>query len=227
MRAAIYARASTECQERQQTIDSQIPALPVWVEAGGHELNDHHVFRDEGYSGARLDRPGLDALRNAVRDGEVEVPGILAPDRLARNYAYQALLLEEFSSRPVNAGSPALCVLSWQHHAACRTRARSSLKPARPYTVRLSILSRLIWPSAGLVVQGRSRAACTAAISRRNPAANSAKDVLDAASSTWSRLSWLSRRNSRFNRFAIAIASASPDASCSRWAMKACSTSES
>ncbi len=96
MRAAIYARVSTERQERQQTIDSQLSALRAWTEAGGHELNDRHVFRDEGYSGARLDRPGLDALRDAVRDGEVEVLGILAPDRLARNYAYQALLLEEF-----------------------------------------------------------------------------------------------------------------------------------
>ena len=69
MRAAIYARVSTERQERQQTIDSQLAALRAWAEASGHELNDHHVFRDDGYSGARLDRPGLDALRDAVRDG--------------------------------------------------------------------------------------------------------------------------------------------------------------
>jgi site-specific DNA recombinase len=95
VRAAIYARVSTERQERQQTIDSQLAALRAWAEAGGHELNDRHVFRDEGYSGARLDRPGLDALRDAVRDGEVEIVGVLAPDRLARKYAYQALLLEE------------------------------------------------------------------------------------------------------------------------------------
>ena len=47
-------------------------------------------------SGARLDRPGLDALRDAVRDGEIDVIGVLTPDRLARKYAYQALLLEEF-----------------------------------------------------------------------------------------------------------------------------------
>ena len=80
MRAAIYARASTERQERQQAIDSQLSALRVWAGAGGHELNGRHVFRDEGYSGARLDRPGLDALRDAVRDDEVEVLGILAPD---------------------------------------------------------------------------------------------------------------------------------------------------
>src|SRR4051794_322972 len=96
MRAAIYARVSTERQERQQTIDSQLSALRAWAEAEGHELSDRHVFRDEGYSGARLDRRGLDALRDAVRDGEVEILGVLAPDRLARKYAYQALLLEEF-----------------------------------------------------------------------------------------------------------------------------------
>src|SRR3954462_3976018 len=96
MRAAIYARVSTERQERQQTIESQLAALRAWAEAEGHQLSDRHVFRDEGYSGARLDRPGLDALRDAVRDGEVEVLGVLAPDRLARKYAYQALLLEEF-----------------------------------------------------------------------------------------------------------------------------------
>ena len=54
------------------------------------------MFRDDGHSGARLDRPGLDALRDAVRDGEVEILGVLTPDRLARKYAYQVLLLEEF-----------------------------------------------------------------------------------------------------------------------------------
>ena len=96
MRAAVYARVSTERQERQQTIGSQLAALRTWAEAEGHDLNDHYVFRDEGCSGSRLDRPGLDALRDNVRDGEVEILGVLAPDRLARKYAYQVLLLEEF-----------------------------------------------------------------------------------------------------------------------------------
>ena len=96
MRAAIYARVSTERQERQQTIDSQLAALSAWAEQAGHELMAGHVFRDEGYSGSRLDRPGLDALRDAVRDAEVDVVAVLSPDRLARKYAYQALILEEF-----------------------------------------------------------------------------------------------------------------------------------
>lgn len=96
MRAALYARVSTERQERHQTIDSQLAALRAWAGASGHALAEEHVFRDEGHSGGRLDRPGLDALRDAVRDGEVEILGLLAPDRLARKYAYQVLLREEF-----------------------------------------------------------------------------------------------------------------------------------
>ena len=96
MRAALYARVSTERQERFQTIDSQLAALRTWAASQGHVLADEHVFRDEGYSGSRLDRPGLDALRDAVRDGAVGIVAVLTPDRLARKYAYQVLLLEEF-----------------------------------------------------------------------------------------------------------------------------------
>jgi site-specific DNA recombinase len=94
-RAAAYARVSTERQERQQTIDSQLTALSAWAREAGHELKAAHVFQDEGYSGARLDRPGLDALRDAVRDAEVDIVAVLSPDRLARRYAYQVLILEE------------------------------------------------------------------------------------------------------------------------------------
>src|SRR3954453_8621387 len=96
MRAAIYARGSTERQERQQTIDSQLDRLRAWARSAVYDLSEAHIFRDEGYSGARLDRPGLDALRDAVHDREVDIVGVLSPDRLARKYAYQVLLLEEF-----------------------------------------------------------------------------------------------------------------------------------
>src|ERR687889_459924 len=96
MHVAIYARVSTERQERQQTIDSQLAALRAWAAGEARDLDEDHAFRDEGYSGARLDRPGLDALRDAVRDGAVELVAVLSPDRLARRYAYQVVLLEEF-----------------------------------------------------------------------------------------------------------------------------------
>jgi site-specific DNA recombinase len=96
MRAAIYARVSTERQERDQTIESQLTALRAWAQQHAYELRDEYVFRDEGYSGSRLDRPGLDGLRDATRDAAIDVIAVLSPDRLARKYAYQVLLLEEF-----------------------------------------------------------------------------------------------------------------------------------
>jgi len=96
MRAAVYARVSTERQGRDQTIDSQLEALRGWAAANGHELKSNHVFIDEGYSGSRLDRPALDRLRDAAREGELDVVAVYSPDRLARRYAYQVLLLEEF-----------------------------------------------------------------------------------------------------------------------------------
>jgi site-specific DNA recombinase len=96
MRAAIYARVSTDRQERDQTIESQLSALKAWADQHGHELLPEHVFVDAGLSGARLDRPALDRLRDAAREGTFDVVAILCPDRLARKYAYQVLLLEEF-----------------------------------------------------------------------------------------------------------------------------------
>ena len=58
--------------------------------------SDEHIYIDEGYSGSRLDRPALDRLRDAAREGEFDVVAVYSPDRLARRYAYQVLLLEEF-----------------------------------------------------------------------------------------------------------------------------------
>ncbi len=95
MRVAIYARASTERQERDQTIESQLAALTSWVQQHGHELLPEHVYEDQGYSGSCLDRPGLGRLRNAAAEGAFDQIVVLSPVRLARKYAHQALLVEE------------------------------------------------------------------------------------------------------------------------------------
>ena len=71
---------------------------------------------------ARLDRPGLDALRDAVRDGEVETLGVLAPDRLARKYADQVLLLEEFRRADCAVASSRTTSAT---NSCCRSKARS------------------------------------------------------------------------------------------------------
>jgi site-specific DNA recombinase len=96
MQLALYARVSTERQERQQTIASQLTTLQTWAREQGHEVAPEHIFTDEGYSGARLDRPSLDRLRDAAQEAQFEAVAVLSPDRLARKYAYQVLLLEEF-----------------------------------------------------------------------------------------------------------------------------------
>ena len=70
MRAALYARVSTERQADRGTIGSQLAVLRERVAADGDELVAE--FGDDGHSGARLDRPGLDALRDAAEAGLIE-----------------------------------------------------------------------------------------------------------------------------------------------------------
>lgn len=96
MPIALYARVSTERQEREQTIESQLSLLRAWATRQDADVTAAHVFTDEGYSGSRLDRPGLDRLRDAVQEGTLTRVAVLTPDRLARKYVYQVLLLEEF-----------------------------------------------------------------------------------------------------------------------------------
>jgi site-specific DNA recombinase len=55
------------------------------------------IFQDEGYSGAVLARPGLEALRDLAAEGQIAAALIYSPDRLSRKYAYQVLLSEELA----------------------------------------------------------------------------------------------------------------------------------
>jgi site-specific DNA recombinase len=96
MRVAIYVRVSTTYQVQTQTIDQQLERLQAHVQSQGWTLSDEHIFRDDGYSGARLNRPGLDHLRDAARNRALDRVLVTAPDRLARNYVHQMVLLEEF-----------------------------------------------------------------------------------------------------------------------------------
>src|SRR5688500_1146629 len=99
MRAGIYARVSTEGQQARGTIGSQLEVLRERVRAEDDELVAE--FCDDGCSGARLDRPGLDALRDAAEAGLLEAVWCLSPDRLARIYAYQVIVLDELARHGV------------------------------------------------------------------------------------------------------------------------------
>ena len=95
--AAIYARVSSARQKEQQTIRSQTAALRAHAEQLGLEVPEQWVFEDDGHSGASLVRPALERLRDLVCQVPVDVLLVYSPDRLARKYAYQALLIEEFA----------------------------------------------------------------------------------------------------------------------------------
>jgi site-specific DNA recombinase len=99
MRVALYARVSTESQQARGTIGSQLAVLRDRVGAEGDEVVAE--FCDDGHSGARLDRPGLDALRDAAEAGLIERVWCLSPDRLARVYAYQVIVLDELARNGV------------------------------------------------------------------------------------------------------------------------------
>ncbi len=95
--AAIYARVSSARQKKDQTIGSQTAALRQHAGQNRLEVPEEWVFEDEGHSGATLVRPGLEALRDLAAQGCLDVVLCYSPDRLARKFAYQALLIEEFA----------------------------------------------------------------------------------------------------------------------------------
>src|SRR5437763_7471023 len=112
---AIYARVSSERQRQDETIQSQTVGLRELAAERGLLVPEDLVFEDEGFSGATLTRPALERLRDRAAEAAFEVLLCHAPDRLARRYAYQVLLLEElhrvgveviFARRGEHSGTP-------------------------------------------------------------------------------------------------------------------------
>jgi site-specific DNA recombinase len=94
---AIYSRVSSDRQKENHTIASQVTALLQYAESHGYVVPSEWRFQDEGYSGATLLRPGLEALRDLAAGGQLDGVLIYSPDRLSRKYAYQVLLVEELT----------------------------------------------------------------------------------------------------------------------------------
>ena len=100
MEVALYVRVSTTRQQQQHTIEQQLDRLQAHVAAHTDwHLAEEHIYRDDGYSGAKLNRPGLDRLRDRAALAAFELVVMTAPDRLARNYVHQMLLLDELAQR--------------------------------------------------------------------------------------------------------------------------------
>jgi len=116
MRVAFYVRVSTERQQQAQTIEQQVSRLHAYLaEQAGWSVAEEHIFRDDGRSGAQLNRPGLDALRDQAAHAAFDLVLMTAPDRLARNYVHQMIVLEElerwgcrvhFIDRPLRTDDP-------------------------------------------------------------------------------------------------------------------------
>ena len=92
-RAVLYARVSTDAQQKEGTIESQVLELKRQIAAAGDVLVREYV--DDGYSGSLLDRPGLEALRRDVRTPLFDAVYFLDTDRIARDVAYQTIILGE------------------------------------------------------------------------------------------------------------------------------------
>ena len=155
MSLALYARVSNDRQREEGTIASQLQQLKECAAAEGLAVEQHHIYLDDGRSGYYLDRPGLDALRDAARDGLIDTVLVHDPDRLSRKYAYQVLLLEEFArwhvtvrflrSPPAESPEQKLLV-QMQGVIAEYERARITERTRR---------GRLFWARQGRPVSGR------------------------------------------------------------------------
>jgi site-specific DNA recombinase len=96
LRVALYARASCQQQAEANTIASQVEALRARIRSDGLRVVAEACFLDEGYSGRTLRRPALERLRDQAAAGALDRLYVHSPDRLARNYALQVLLLDEW-----------------------------------------------------------------------------------------------------------------------------------
>jgi site-specific DNA recombinase len=101
IRAALYARVSSEQQAQEETIASQVAALRERVASDGLSVEEECCFLDDGYSGTTLVRPALERLRDLAAAGGFQRLYVHSPDRLARRYAYQVVLVEELRREQV------------------------------------------------------------------------------------------------------------------------------
>src|SRR5258708_2786334 len=99
VRAALYARVSTEEQRHGQTIQSQIAELERFVEQQGWAIQGRYI--EEGFSGALLARPELDRLRDDAGRGVFHVVVVNDVDRLARDVAHLGVIKRDLERKHI------------------------------------------------------------------------------------------------------------------------------
>ena len=97
IRIASYSRVSSQRQVDEMTIDSQLADLRGRIERDKLSIDHAFEYMDDGYSGSELLRPSLEQLRDHVAASMIDRLYIHSPDRLARKFAHQAILLDEMS----------------------------------------------------------------------------------------------------------------------------------
>lgn len=99
--AGVYGRVSTGRQEDEQTIDSQIDEIILRVKQDGHILPKENIFKDDGWTGEMLQRPGLDAMLEAAKEGRFQVLYVYDRGRISRVFAYQEIIIEELLNKDI------------------------------------------------------------------------------------------------------------------------------
>src|SRR6516225_3577558 len=92
-KAALYARVSTDAQQKEGTIESQLAELRKQIAAAGHELVEEYI--DDGHTGTLLDRPALNRMRADLKTDRFDRIYFLAADRIAREVEYQHINVGE------------------------------------------------------------------------------------------------------------------------------------
>jgi site-specific DNA recombinase len=98
---AIYARVASIRQQGNHAIENQTATLIEYAERNELHVPTEWIFKDEGYSGVTLERPGLASVRTLAAGGQIRAVLVCTPDRLSRNDMNLNLLIEEFARNGV------------------------------------------------------------------------------------------------------------------------------
>ena len=124
--AAIYTRVSSERQREAHTIASQTAALVEWATTLDLEVPRDWIFEDDGYSGATLERPGLERVRDLAAAGDIEVVLVHSPELTAQER--EDGRIPDF---PVTRSHPPASWPSAANSSICRTYRKTAGEESR------------------------------------------------------------------------------------------------